>query len=327
MTNMKRVLAITSKDAEPTATRPLQSPTLLFWLVAGVPLIALLLSFPLVCSRLFTKYADKPGQVSERDLYLGNNKPCDVLIYGDSTAVVGLDPRIISDGTHLTTCNISVMWPTLRVLGLTPLDRYLSRNPKPKFLLFQFNVDNMQQVPIPGLRETSTEAIMPLIRYDSPRTAFRVMAKYPDTFIGLLHYAYFWSLIDLRDKYVTKNYPAITEEAGSYIESGKPPLQSCPGFNPAPAGPQTMAWIDFLRSHYGAVADHVLINAAPVSVCNPFYPQWQSALLNKVDNRVVLYPLNSFVDADFHLTRVGAIRYSEDTAQEILRREEQSSAR
>jgi hypothetical protein len=41
----------------------------------------------------------------------------DVVIYGDSTASVGIDPRIINSDLHASTVNLAVTADALRVLG------------------------------------------------------------------------------------------------------------------------------------------------------------------------------------------------------------------
>ncbi len=294
--------------------------------MVGIPLAAVILAFPLVCSPWFIKYADKYGPTAQRPLYTASNTPCDILMTGDSTSLVGLDPRVIQGVTHLTACNIGSTLPTLAVNGLAPVDRYLERNPHPKFLVLQFSGLALHEWPTRNSKDTNIEGIIPMMRYVSPIAALRLMAKNPDTIIGLVHYAYVQGAIDLRARFFKHKYARISKELGGYVVMPYPPLKACPVYDATPMGPENIAWLQSLRTRYAGKADHVLIDVAPTSICNPYTSQWQSALSGKIDNTIAVYPLDDFVDSFFHLTRDGALRFSNDTAQNIKAISEKSDS-
>jgi hypothetical protein len=313
--------------AKPLKTYRRQSPRALFWVVIGVPLLGLVLAFPLVRSSLFMKYADNYGLTAERDLFEKGNQPCDVVVSGDSTSMMGLDPRIIEEETHLSVCNVGATMPMIELLGLAPLDKYLARNPKPRYLLLQFHVENLREVPNPNLKFESVEGFVPLIRYSGPIAAIRVMAKHPDAFIGLMHYAYVTSVHNIRVRSIKNKVPIVSKGLGAYSVMPFQPLQDCPNVEYAPVQPEAAAWIQALRRRYADKADHVVINAAPTSPCNPLYSQWRSSLDGQIDNSMTVYPLGFFVDDYFHLSRNGALRSSAETAEEIDRIQDRSTGK
>ena len=312
-------------SGNPSRTVHRHSATVLFWFVIGVPLLGLVLAFPLVRSSSFMKYADNYGLTAERALFEKSNQPCDVVVSGDSTSMMGLDPRIIENETHLSVCNVGATMPMIELLGLAPLDEYLSRNPKPKYLLLQFHVENLRELPNPNLKFESVEGFVPLIRYSGLLTAIRVMAKHPDAFIGMMHYAYVVSIHNVRVRSIKNRVPIVTKELGAYSVMPFQPLQECPKVEYAPVQPEAGAWIQSLRKRYADKADYVIVNVAPTSPCNSQFSQWRNSLDGQIDNQLTIYPLNLFVDDYFHLSRNGALRSSAETAAEIDRIRDHSS--
>ena len=78
-----------------------------------------------------------------QNVYLANmgyglrlrNADCKVLVYGDSSAMVGVDPAQLQRLTGLSACNIADYAGMLRLNGTLVLDRYLARNARPEFLV------------------------------------------------------------------------------------------------------------------------------------------------------------------------------------------------
>ncbi len=61
---------------------------------------------------------------------------CDVLISGDSTAMVGVDPAEIQHRTGLSACNIAEYAGIQLLTGTQILDDFLRKNPRPRYLIF-----------------------------------------------------------------------------------------------------------------------------------------------------------------------------------------------
>ena len=74
------------------------------------------------------------GSVQRRRLRRWRNRDCDVLIFGDSTAMTGINPDVIERNTGFKTCNIAVTNAVLAVtdnLTLEPLSRSQRQAPRP----------------------------------------------------------------------------------------------------------------------------------------------------------------------------------------------------
>ena len=74
--------------------------------------------------------------VQSNDAIFGmRDRDCDVLIFGDSTAMTGINPDVVERNTGFKTCNIAVTNSVLAVTHNLTLNRYLANNAKPRVLL------------------------------------------------------------------------------------------------------------------------------------------------------------------------------------------------
>ena len=64
----------------------------------------------------------------------------------------------------------------------------------------------------------------------------------------------------------------------------------------------------------------MIINVTPTPSCNPLYPEWAKELQGLTDNKLEAYSYRNFVDG-MHLNRTGALQYSAEVGQQILRLE------
>ena len=107
------------------------------------------------------------------------NTACDVVIDGDSTANVGIDPRLITQQTGLTACNIATNRPNTDDLGTLPLDHFLANNPKPKLIVFQFGPEEFYRAKSPWEHVGPYTPLLLLSRNFPQRDALRIMAQHP----------------------------------------------------------------------------------------------------------------------------------------------------
>ncbi len=69
-------------------------------------------------------FAETAGDASilvQEEPFLDKDRACDILIYGDSTASIGIDPRVLTEQLGLSACNISSTRPIVDNLGTLPL--------------------------------------------------------------------------------------------------------------------------------------------------------------------------------------------------------------
>ena len=295
--------------------------------IAAFPLLMLLLTFVLIGTRAFQRYCEA-GWISAQDrLYSTKDSTCDILIFGDSTAAMGLDPDIISRRTHLATCNFAATAPTLDLFGTKPFELFLARNKRPRYLLLHFRPTSMTRH-IPGFADGEyLQAIVPMLRHGYAYLALPKMITRPTLVIDFMYYAYYMgpqnALFGLTHQ--GRANSNIEPMEGSYVINTNPPLKDCPKPNSVPLTAENIAWIQDLRQHFSPSAEKIIMNVSPTSDCNPLRTQWSNALSGITDNSLVVYPGNSFVDDWDHPTRETAIRLSNETADQILALEDHAS--
>ncbi|MGA2564133.1 MAG: hypothetical protein ABSF96_11280, partial [Steroidobacteraceae bacterium] len=93
--------------------------------VVLMPLLFLLSSIPIVRSASFPALSGDPFLLNPDYAFSLKHVDCEVVIFGDSTAVTGVDPLTVHGVTNLKTCNIGQSRSALEILGTLALDTYL----------------------------------------------------------------------------------------------------------------------------------------------------------------------------------------------------------
>ena len=143
-----------------------------------LPCVMVLLAFPIARTEEFARRS--------QDLYLTNlgygltldHAQCDVIIYGDSSALTGVDPAVIEEHTGLKACNIAEYEGVFELYRLLIPDEVLHRNEPPRFLVMAFCPWNLAPYD-DWAKSTTYEAILLRLRFfPNFQTAF-VLAKHP----------------------------------------------------------------------------------------------------------------------------------------------------
>jgi hypothetical protein len=294
-----------------------RSSAALLALVVGLPLLAILAAFPIVSTAFFRKYCDKTNMQRLTSPFMTGHRRCDVVIYGDSTAQVGLDPVAITQETHLITCNVSVTFPTVSVLGMDPLERFLATGPHPRYLVLSFAPGNFvpPQLSQGGL---AWDGLILGSRLGEWRPVLRAMFQDPDRILAVINYVYLGGSLALAESVLHHHgLRPLSEGEGTHFTIPTGPLTSCVATRASRFLPDK-AYIDSLRTRFAARADHLILNVSPTSPCIDLFPQWSTALAHTTDDGLAAYSLNLFADDYYHLTGEGAARYSEMVAKQIL---------
>jgi hypothetical protein len=307
--------------SEKVTASGVKSNTALFWVVVGIPIALTVIAFPIMNSAFFLKYADAWPVSIQRGLFESSNRKCDILMFGDSSAESSLDPLIIENLTHLSTCNIAAGGPTFTVLGMDPFDQYLARNPKSQYLVLQFAPANLRTREKKVTDLDHFEGVIESIRYYGWAQTLPLMLRFPDYLIGLDNYIYKSGAREMALGIVGKRRRGYSGRPDSYVIYPDPkPSDTCPTtttFLFRQDMPDA-AWIAHLREKYADAADHVIVDVSPTSVCNPMNSIWKSALAGLTDNELPIYPYNEFADG-FHPARAGGVRRSRELAEQILK--------
>jgi hypothetical protein len=292
----------------------------MLWCMAAIPLIACALSFPIIKSAWFRNSADPTWVQASSMLYVAHDSPCQIVLYGDSTAITGLDPAAIQTTTRLRTCNIAQTKGALVVLGTSALDIYLAHNPRPKYLLMQFAAADLYLPTHWSDSYTYMEGAIDLLRFYPTAEFTRQLIRHPELFIGAMHYAYisgpvhYWqnrhrppARFDLHasllNVHFVRDYPAY--DNCTEVVDGDPAFHS-----PDPD------FIQMLRQHYGQYADHILIDVAPISACDPHAAHLLRSF-SGADNTLQQYPASLFNEGYTHYTKQGAAMLSQQIAAQI----------
>jgi hypothetical protein len=279
-----------------------------------IPALFLASSIPIVRSKSFPVESGDPFLLNPDYAFSLNHVDCDVVIYGDSTALTGLDPTMVARATGLKTCNISQARSIVEILGMLALDTYLKNNAPPKYIVMQFAPETLS-------RSRSSffwqEGLTLLLRKKSLFQALPTFIRHPVE-------AYDFSIWAIKAKVASLINPtfdfasteAIFRSRGGLLILPKPPETHC--LNEIAYAPPMVDWVRMLKEQYANHGTRVLINVSPLPTCSPIATRVAADTRNVTDNSLSLYPIGLFGDLDRHLTLEGAERASLELGEQLL---------
>ncbi len=287
--------------------------------IVGLPVVACLLAFVLTYSQWFRKHADSQWIQSSDRVFTAHDIPCDVLVYGDSSAITGVDPAVVQARTGLRTCNVAQTKAVIVVLGTRGLDLFLAHNPKPRYLVLQFTGADFYKPE--SWKDTTAymEGVVPMLRYYPKREFILTTLRHPEIIMGMMHYAYITGASDLlTNRRHHTNATSNSSLIDVHFVRPEPTQTNCalvddldPTFHtPDPA------FVQHLREKYAHAADHLLINASPLSTCDPKF-NYIAQHLRGLSNTLERFPAVLFNEGYSHYTKAGAQRVSEELAGQI----------
>ena len=121
--------------------------------------LLLLSTFPIASTKWYLWHDSYAGLRNFGYAERAGQQNCEVLLYGDSSALTALDPAVIGQMTGLKACNISEGTTEQRVVGSdAPIQAYLRHNPPPRFLLGTWT-PSMLRPDIPAHSEYQPEGV------------------------------------------------------------------------------------------------------------------------------------------------------------------------
>jgi hypothetical protein len=240
---------------------------------------------------------------------------CDVVIDGDSTALVGVLPRILEQRTGLKTCNISEVAGIKMVNGMMVLDDYLAHNRRPRFLIFVFAPENLSH-PSHWAFISDFEGWFYRIRFHRDASFWRRFYYDPNGFLANVELSFRNGVEWLPKRPLP---PALAHErelnAGHVSEAGTP-LTHCAGDTmirePGPP------WLSYLRNTYGVNGTHVLIDVMPMPPCDDGLSFYRAHLPGLIDNTVDTLPVGDYNSSGrLHTNDLGTTALSERIADQL----------
>jgi hypothetical protein len=290
-----------------------------------LPLVAIPSFIRLGYSDFFLRHGASVWVQSNDAIFNVRDRECDVLIYGDSTAMTGIDPDVVERNTGFKTCNISVTNSVLSVTHNLTLNRYLANNPRPRMLLIQLSPDGFQPESNSWSNTVYPEGLLELLRHGSPAETRHVLSSHPREAIAFAGYAAGFTIYSLGKEawfHVTHIRP---EEDAVVIHNGfftppSPPTTSCePGAtfsNPKAGGEFPRNVVSEYRNDYADRSGIVLVNVAPIPACDQNLQAFTTELNGVTSNSVLPLPVTLFNDPR-HYTAVGSAVVSRLIAQEL----------
>jgi hypothetical protein len=196
--------------------------------------------------------------------YSLRNVDADVVIFGDSTGLVALDPSVMQPELHLSVVNLSSLGSIFNVQLDDMLEHYLRYNKAPRLIIVSLSPWNLRQEPVTP--EDSFEGIVMLVRHGTWPEIFHFMAAHPNV---TLHFE-FQVLQSLFTSFRHRD-PSLHQELVEHrgFAPIDPPALEHPCKLPKPytdpATPEGLAFHFYKK--YSSPQTRVLVYMAPVPDC------------------------------------------------------------
>jgi hypothetical protein len=258
------------------------------------------------------------------------HEDCEVVLYGDSSALTAYDPAVVQGMTGMKACNISEGGTITSVVGTYPLDTYLTQNKRPRYLVMMFTPSFFRPNP-PWMGGSQPEGYTYLLQFIRDRRLFYCLLRKP---WGTLRYVTWVSrqlFADLcgRLQHENPDDPAkdgllARQRRHGTLTYAQPTQTYCvrtaihykaADMHGDPEG------VAAARRNYGVDGTEVFVNVAPVPTCDELQDTYEKILAGEHDNRFERLPISWFNNEDVHFNAIGANYLSAEVAQQILERE------
>ena len=248
---------------------------------------------------------------------------CRVVVYGDSTALTGVDPRVIESVTGMKACNVAeVGWVPIVTGSERPLDVYLEHNSKPEVILMMFNPALFQpyKEPFAGY---GVEGMAYLAMFDRRPAVYWAMLQRPK---WLAQYLIWMGNALVHSASHPQSHTPFGDPAQQRMESG--------GYLAAPYATETKCvrtnvplkepvarWADSvatMRTKYATRAKYVILDIAPPADCDVNQADYRKQSEDLHDNTFRTYPITFFNEGEVHYSPAGARYLSIELGQQIL---------
>lgn len=127
----------------PLAERGMRPYVRYLLLACIIPLIGFVTAFPLVSSRSYEQWSESQWGPELEFPYAQGTPDADVVIFGDSSAFLGIDPRILNAELGIQSVVLPSTVGSLPVIGDAPLRAYLAHHRQPKLIVLYFSPWNL----------------------------------------------------------------------------------------------------------------------------------------------------------------------------------------
>jgi hypothetical protein len=308
--------------------------------IVAFPMLVLASSFWLASTDWFVAHAT-PAYLQWMDAqYSIRNRDCAILIFGDSTALTGLEPRLIAQRTGLSACGIAQTRGVVGALGTDLLDHYLRQNPAPRWIVIALSPDNWHEQK-QWDEIAFGEGLFLMVRHSPARTWLRAAVLHPAVAFSFALHVDELMLARLVGKALGWAPLQIGPDPGlelGHMTMTSPPEDHCVMNDlrtpPAPRPPDP-AYMAGLRARYSrpptpspaTPGTSVLLVVSPVPECDSRAAWYLTHLAGLLDSPLREYPIGQFNSLDRHYTRAGSQRYSTEVADLIVAKEQAAAGK
>ncbi len=297
------------------------------WLFLLVPFGILAACLAIAATPWFLRHDAYPGLAETIGFSLrARNLNCQVLIYGDSTALVAFDPKIIEQQTGLKTCNIAEPAPVHMVIGSAfPLDRYLEHNVSPQVILSMWSPFSPHPTTQP-MTHYSPEGVEYALLYHHGTDFWEGLVKHPEWATAFSMFVVKELVRDAASRLhlITVRNSALEatprDLRAGFWEYDLPPLKACDSTPNKEWLSETekRRSIEAFRTRYSTTNTKVLVDIGPLPDCIGEKREILHNSAGLYDNRLQILPISDFVYQDVHVTGEAAKVLSAQAADEIL---------
>lgn len=289
-----------------------------------LPLLAIPAGIALGRSDFFLRHGASVWVRSDDAVFDMHDRRCDVVVFGDSTAMTGLNPEVIEAQTGLRTCNIAVTNAVLAVTGNMTLDHFLAHNGRPRVILLQLSPDDFQQANYTWHNTIYAEGMLELLRHGAPGEARRVLRSHPQEAITFAGYAAgFTAYYGIRQLWFRLTGLQAEEDTivvrNGFFTPPSPARTFCDttdSLTDSTGGAFSRNLVQQFRQSYRTRAGRVLVNVAPIPSCDRNLLTFASQLNGTTNNPLLPLPIGLFNDQR-HYTERGSTLVSRLVANEL----------
>lgn len=313
------------ENEKPSPTARALSPFIYLLIAIVLPICAIPAFILLGGTDYFLHHGASIWVQSNDAVFDMRNRNCEVLIFGDSTAMTGINPELVQQRTGLKTCNIAVTNAVLSVTDRLALDHYLANNAQPHVMVVQLSPEGFEQTSREWKRTIYAEGLLELIRHAPPHEWTHILLQHPAEAVSFAGYTAGFSAY-----YSLKR--ALFYAAR--IRSGEDTIQVRNGFFTPPAPPRTRcdespaaqqqgladASREVVQGYKQYEPQHgtVLVNVAPIPACDRNLQAYQHEFSGITNNALQALPIHLFNDQR-HFTASGSDVVSRMVADEVNR--------
>jgi hypothetical protein len=304
--------------AQTEATRPARvaprRDALFSVAIVLLPCVLLLTAAPIARTGWFVRRS--------QDVYLPNvaygltlhNANCEVVVYGDSSALTGVDPAIVEHDAGLKTCNIAEYEGVFELFRLLIPDEFFRRNRAPRYLVMTFCPWNLAPYE-DWAKSTTFEAILLRLRAFPDIHTGEELALHPSQTFDFLTRTLRMAATAPLHRELSPDLQHYREEHQGFMFRPGDAMPDCSTFSDRVREPDPK-WIEEMRQRYTRYGTHVLVDVTPLPSCAESLGFYTKRLRGRTDNGLQPWPPQLF-NGSGHFTREGAASFSRSIAAQI----------